>query len=474
MAAVTRVLTAAVVFSLALPAGAQAVPPPNDRRSTPQAVTLPTSVTATTAESTLEPDEPPGCALLAGSVYYELRAPSEDAIVLRFDAAGDLDATLDVFRRIRSQLESVDCQQTDRRGQAGMRFRPVRGGRYLIRVSQRAGSVAGRFRLDVFAPVPAPRPPGERLRARGASRTLDSLQDTSDAWSFRMRAGTTYRLNLAAGPCMSLLVYPPGTSSFDNDSPVGSAGCDGYLLFTPAAGESGRYSLVVQARQGRRGAQRYHLQAARAGIDDTAPGLTLPNYRRLRGSLRGGAVDAVDLYRFSLDRRSALELTLRHEASGTMTLSLLDDRGKRLAGGTTDIARRVAPGRYFVAVRTRNQASGRYTLRRVARTITRTSVTIDGERSAQAPPGRALRVGARVDPGASGPVTFTIERFDPLAGWQFHSQVRAAARGGSATTTFLPPHAGRWRATAQFVGTRAFAPSDAGYASVLVAPPLGT
>ncbi len=37
----------------------------------------------------------------------------------------------------------------------------------------------------------------------------------------------------------------------------------------------------------------------------------------------------------------------------------------------------------------------------------------------------------------------------------------------------LPPTVGRWRARAAFLGTRADAPSDSGYARVLVAEPLG-
>jgi hypothetical protein len=465
---------AVLALALAVPSVAAAAPPPNDQRTAPQILTLPASVTGTTAESTLEADEPPGCAPLGGSVFYEVRAPSDDRIVVRLDAAGDLDATLEVLRRVRSVLEPINCELTDRRGQAGFQFRPVQAGVYLIRVGQRAGSVAGRFRLDVFAPVPAPRPPGSALRARGVSRTLDSLQDTSDAWSFRMRAGTTYRVNLAAGPCMSLLVYSPGTRDFESEAAVARAGCDGYLLFTPAAGESGRYSLVVNAHPRRRGPQTYHLQAARAGVDDTAPGLLLPNYRRVRGSLRGGAVDAVDLYRFSLSQRSAVELTLRHGGSGTMTLTLLSDTGRRLSRGSTEISQRMDAGRYFVAVRTGNQATGRYTLRRVSRTITRTSISIDAKRHAEAAPGRTVRIVANVAPGASGPVTVTIERFDPLAGWQFHREMRITARGGSAETGFLPPSVGRWRASARFEGTREFAPSRSGSASVLVAAPLGT
>ena len=463
---------AVVALALAVPSTAVAVPPPNDQRTAPQVLALPASVNGTTAESTLEADEPIGCAPLGGSVFYELRAPSEDRIVVRVDAAGDLDATLEVYRRVRSQLEPVNCEVSDRRGRAGFQFRPVRNGIYLIRVGQRAGSVAGRFQLEAFAPVPPPSPPGPALRPSGVIRTLDSLQDTSDAWSVRMRAGTTYRLNLAADRCMSLLVYAPGTRDFESEPPTDRAGCNGYLLITPAAGKGGRYSLVVNAHPRHRGPQRYHLQAARAGADDTAPGLQLPNYRQVRASLRGAAVDVVDLYRFSLSRRSAVDLTLRQDGSATMTLVLLTDTGRRLATGTNDVSRRLDPGRYFAAVRTGNNANGDYTLRRVSRTITRTSISIEGDRSAEAPPGRTVRIDANVAPGASGPVTFTIERFDPLAGWQFHRESRTTARGGRAETAFLPPFVGRWRASVRFEGTRAFAPSQSRSASLLVAAPL--
>ena len=459
----------ALALASLVPTAASAAPPPNDERAGAQPIALPASVSGTTTDSTLEPDEPPGCAPLRGSVFYELQAPRRDRIVVRLNAAGALDATVDVFRRTRSQLEPMGCEVTDRRGEAALEFRSVQGATYVIRIGQRANSQAGSFRLDVFTPAPPPRGPGTLLRSRGADGTLDSLQDTQDVWSLRMRAGTTYRLNLTARTCMTLQVHAPGTQDFEDASPEQTSGCDGYLLFTPEAGETGRYSLLVTAQTRRRGEQRYHLQAARAAADDTAPGLPLPNLRRVRGALRGNTVDTVDLYRFSIGRRSALELSL--SSDGGMSLLLLDDRGRRRGGGTV-ISRRIAPGRYFVAVRTRTGAVGRYTLRRIARTITRTSVTIDGERNATAPPGRTVRIGVDVAPGASGPGRVRIERFDPLTGWLFYRKVRTAASGGSAGVAFTPPTEGRWRARASFLGTLIAAPSESGYAEVLVAPPL--
>jgi hypothetical protein len=301
---------------------------------------------------------------------------------------------------------------------------------------------------------------------------LDSLEHTRDAYAYRMRAGTTYRVNVAAGACVRVGVYPPGTRNFENAEPVRTSGCDGYLAFTPGAGESGRYSLLVQAQSRRNGAQRYHLQAAPAGGDDTAPGLPLANLTAVRGSLQGTGVDAVDLYRFSVSERSALELSLDFGGSGSARIDLLNDGGRRLSGSESEISRRIAPGRYYVAVRTRDGGSGRYTLRRVSRTITATRTTIDGTRSARSLPGQIVRIAATVTPSVSGPVTFTIEHFDPLAGWHFLRQVRSTVGAGGGGIAFTPPTEGRWRVRTEFEGTRTAAPSRSGFATLLAAPPL--
>ena len=69
-------------------------------------------------------------------------------------------------------------------------------------------------------------------------------------------------------------------------------------------------------------------------------------------------------------------------------------------------------------------------------------------------------------------MTFTIERFDPLAGWLFFRQVHAGASGGIAAISFTPPAEGRWRAKAAFEGTRIAGPSQSGFATLLTAPPL--
>jgi hypothetical protein len=149
--------------------------------------------------------------------------------------------------------------------------------------------------------------------------------------------------------------------------------------------------LRVSAPRQTRGNHRYRLVVAPANRDDTAPGLVLANDVRVRGTLRGSCVDAVDLYRYTVRRRSDRALTLRTGGSTAFDLLLMDDKGRRLAcacgrTGSQELRRRQGAGRYFVAVLAREGARARYTLRRLSRTITRTTATFRGRRSVTARP----------------------------------------------------------------------------------------
>jgi hypothetical protein len=219
------------------------------------------------------------------------------------------------------------------------------------------------------------------------------------------------------------------------------------------------------------------VQVARAGADDTAPGLELANDDRVRGSLRGSGADVLDLYRFEVSRPSILDLRMATGSSNPFNLQLLGSGGRRMAcgcggEGSQQIRMRLRPGRYFAVVRARQGANGSYRLSRLTRTITRTRVLIDGERDARARPGQTVTIGVTVAPDAAGPVTVDVERFDPLAGWQFYTRFSRRASGGSAAIAFTPPSVGRWRVRATFDGTRVAAPSGPSQASVLVAEPL--
>jgi hypothetical protein len=472
MRSMTALRSAVILVLLAAlaPASALAAPPANDARAGATAIAaLPSTQNGTTAEATTEVAEPRSpCFCNAGSVWYRYVAASDGRLVLTLTAAGDLDATLDAFVQQRSQLTREDSDLTDAKGAASVTV-PVRAGQaILVRVAQRVGSVAGTFKLVFNAAPPEVRPPGRLLGTHGATDTLDRVLKPADAFSYRMRAGTTYRINFIglAVPgidedeqpaCRAALdVYAPGTRDFDDD-PVRSLGCDSYVLFTPGRGGDGRYPLRVRAPSFARGAQRFHLQIAPADASDTAPGLPLTNHQRARGALRGSGVDRVDLYRFTVTKRSQLKLAI----SGThedLTLRLRNDRGHLVEsseGG--DISRRVRPGRYFVSVSADPGVDTGYVLLRSSRTITNTRVSISGATAS-----------VRVNPGVAGTARVTVERLDPEFGWQYVRTVNLHVAGGRGSFALRPTSVGRWRVRAEYLGTRDAAPSTSGFAQVLV------
>jgi hypothetical protein len=447
---------------------ASADPPPNDDRANATPVEAPGSAEGTTAESTPE-ENGSGCDDAPGSVWYRLTAPRTGRLIVQLHANGDLDAVVDVFRVRRSELSGLECDATDRRGDASVAVSVSRNQSYLIRVARQADSVDGTFRLSLQYGRPPASPPGSPLPPRGATGTLQRVVDPSVAYNVRLRAGVTYRFNLATGSCTPLSLYPPGTTSFAR-RPVDRANCGGYMLFTPEAGESGRYILLAEASSARR-AVRYRLMSARARRDDTSPGRFIRNYARVRGRLDATRIDVLDLYRFDVTRRSDLELGL--ETDQNFSVTLLTAGGKRLGRGSDGgLTRRLKPGRYFAAVRAGRGARGSYRLTRVSRAITRTRALVEGRRRATLPPGATASLSARITPGVPGPVVIIVERFDPVDGWQFSRRFRVRSGSGTATVGYNPPGVGRYRFRAEFLGTRGASPSRSGIAFFRVQGPL--
>jgi hypothetical protein len=470
MTAPRSVLLAALLVAAAAPGSALAAPPPNDARASATAIAaLPSTQNATTAEATTEPSEPRSpCLCNAGSVWYRYVAATDGRLVLTLTAAGDLDATLDAYLQQRSQLTREESDVTDSKGAASVSVRVRAGQAYLVRVAQRSGSVAGTFKLVFDAAAPEVRPPGALLGRRGATDTLDRVLKPADAFSYRMRAGVTYRINMVpvalAGvdedeqpDCRARLdVYAPGTRDFEDD-PVRSYDCDSYVLFTPGRGESGRYPLRVSAPSFARGPQRFHLQVAPADASDTAPGLPLANHARARGAVRASGVDRVDLYRFTVTKRSQLKLEISG-ADEDLTLRLRNDRGHLVdSSDGGEIDRRVRPGRYYVSVTADAGVDTSYVLLRSSRTITRTRVSLS-------------RGGGtvRVDPGVTGTARVTVQRLDPEFGWQYVRTIDVHLAGGRGGFALGATAVGRWRVRAEYLGTRDAAPSASGFAQALV------
>jgi hypothetical protein len=372
-----------------------------------------------------------------------------------------MDATVDLFKQIRSKLTWVDCDATDAKGKATIdRDGLDPGADYAIRVGNQTGSVADAFALRVLVPTAPPHPPGRHLPATGVRDHVDRVLNPGDTYWTTMRAGHTMRLSLRTQHCTSLEVFGPGTTDFTDQPADRRLACGGFALFTPT--ETGRHFLVVRAARDR-DVQKYRLQVAPAGRDDTAPGVVIANHDTVRGHVNGG-LDTRDLYRFDVTRRSSLTLVL----AGTPDLTLVRDDGARLAFGSV-AEQHIRPGRYFAAVSGR----GSYSLRLALKAITTASLRVDGRHSATIRPDAVARLSLRVQPRVAGQSLFTVERFDPISGWQFLRTYHPRVSHGSAQVRFRPPSVGRYRVFASYLGSRDAAPADTGVVRLLVQRPLG-
>jgi hypothetical protein len=450
--------------------------PANDERADAQPIhSLPATIEGTTVGATLEPGESESsCGVsTTGSVWYSVRAQSAQRIAFNLAAAGELDATIDIYHAVRSQLLSVDCQKTESHGKASLSFKASKNGLYLIRVAALASSQRAPFTLEVFLPTPAVEPPGLSLPSGGVNGQVDRIQNINAAYSFTMRAGVSYLINLAnktEDACVSGALFAPGTRSFEGGSSLLRVSCGGYRLFTPGPGQGGRYSFEVTPRTSFRGVQRFHLQVAAAGPAETAPGIALGNYAHAHGRLDGRGVRVLRLYRLDITSHSNLTLALTAPRSADFNLQLRNQNGRVIecqcgGSGSQKLQHQLQPGRYYAVVSVRGATAGNFALVRESRTITSTSLSFPAARAA---PGQALGIDVKVSPTASGPVTVEIERFDPVFGWQFYRQARAFVSAGAASLPFVPPAVGRWRAKATYEGSRTSSPSAVGFSYLLV------
>jgi hypothetical protein len=453
-------------------------PPANDTLAGAQAIhTLPASINGTTVGATTEAGEREStCGVPTGaSVWYSLRLTSAQRVGLDLAAGGELDATIDVYHAVRSQLVSVGCQQTEGHGKASFTFKAAKNGLYEIKVAALQNSQLAPFSLEVFLPTPAVQPPGPPLPSDGINGQVDRIQNINAAYSLTLHSGISYMISLANETehgCVSGALFGPGTSSFGGEEEEGGSSggllhlqCGGYRLFTPGPGEGGRYSFNITPLLSHRGIQRFHLQIAPAGPDETAPGLTLGNYARASGYLSGRSVQVLRLYRMEVTSHSNLTLKLSARQSAEFKLQLRNQNGNVIecdceGSGSQTLAHQLQPGTYYAVVAVRNSSSGSFTLERESRTITATSISFS---STKAAPGQGLDIDVKVAPAGSGPVSVEIERFDPVFGWQFYREEHAFVSSGLASIPFTPPAVGSWRAKATYEGSRTDSPSAVGF-----------
>jgi hypothetical protein len=478
---VLGIITSALAIALLGASAANAAPTPPDAllaaapstntREHPQQIrNLPAEVKGTTVGATPEASEPPSsCAgPTENAVYYGYRASATQRVAIELAAEGALEAAVDVYRVMRSQLVPVACHRTGAQGKSSLSFGAEENATYEIRVAALAGSKDAGFTLAAFLPTPAVGPPGPELLASGASGQVDRVQNVNAAYSVVMHTGVSYLINVAnetPGGCVSASLFAPGTRSFEASSPLLRIRCTGYRLFTPRPGESGRYSVEVTPRESFQREQRFHVQVVVAGGAVTAPGITLSNYETAHGRLdsRDGAV--LRLYRVQVHSHSNLMLRLKASSSARLNLQLREQNGRVIecqcgGSGSQTIVRRVFPGRYYAVVSTRGPTAGNFSLFRESRTITKTKIRFA---PLGAHPEQTVSIDVHVSARASGPVTVEIERFDPVFGWQFYRQVQAFVSEGTAQIPFTPTSVGEWRANASYHGSRTASPSGIGF-----------
>ena len=444
---------------------------------------VPSTVEGKTNGAGLSKTEPgPTCGTARGVVWYSVKAPRRGAMAATLEAGGKLDAAVFVMRVVRANEYEAACAETDEHGHAVVAWQAFQGGSYLIGVARLAQSPNGPFRLTLAAAEPAPATPGDALPAGGAQSTVDPVLDNADAWAVQMARGTTYRINLTTpGHCLVLDVFRPGTYSFRLAQPVRSSSCGGYFAFTPGLDGGGLYSLVVRAEGTTPVVYPYHLQAAPYELDDGAPGIELANGQWAAGSLDGHGIDLVDLYHFTVPRTNQqTKIDLEQKPNVGFDLVVLHEDGGRVAcacdaKGRQVLRQHLAPGRYFVAVRSRHKSSGSYRLQVVTRDVTTTSISVNGAQYYEAPAGASVPLTVYVTSAShGGRVQIEIDRLDPLFGWQFASVLNGNVNaGGTFVANWTPPWVGFWRARARFVGTEFSNFSEsADYVRIHVVKPL--
>jgi hypothetical protein len=438
------------------------LPPDNDERGEATPVgRLPATRHGTTLGATS--DAYNNCRMSGGGVWYRFRGPPTGRAIAQL-AVGERDAVIAAFHRVRSDLREIGCEETDNRGNAVLGFATKPGDLYLLLVGDRAGSGPGDFALTIRAGEAPEQLPGRSLPRGGTRGTVDGLTDVNDIWSVHLGQGRTYRISFSSAPCARARLRRGSSTLLSFD-------CRGYTTFTPGPDGGGRYAVEVEAPPNTRRHQ-YRLQVVAAGADDLGVGIELTASSARRGRLSPDGVDVVDLYHFDVVQPSEARLTLVRGIGRSFELVLLTDSGRRLAAGETGLRRRLARGRYVVAVEAPpGTSSGSYRLTLRLRNLTSTSVLVSGSSSSTVAPGTTVSISCLVSPATSrGRVELEIDRFDTLAGWGFYRRIHVTA---GAAFSWRPPAAGRWRVRARFRGTRESAPSSSGYAYVLVAKPLG-
>ena len=159
-----RTLTLVALMLLAVPGTALAAPPANDNRADAESIpAFPHTVSATTAEATVERLDPQvsRCGRVESTLWYRVDTAPDGLIALTVKGAAGVAPVLRIYRRTASAIQEVDCASAGPGGSASASLETVRGSSYLVLVGRRPSTPDGGFELraELFLP------PGNDSRA---------------------------------------------------------------------------------------------------------------------------------------------------------------------------------------------------------------------------------------------------------------------------------------------------------------------
>ena len=446
-----------------------ALPPANDSWRNPQRLgAAPAKVAGSLLGATSESTDPAGCSLAGPTVWYLVTANADGRLGFRISVGPDTDVVVAVQRRVRTTRQTMGCVQTGDNGVGALPVDVVKGGTYLVAVGTVEGSSPGDFALNVLKGQPLEVAPGTQLHQSRADSTVNGLTDINDMWWKVMQRGETYRIAFTStNGCARLRMVPLRNV----EVPLGDISCGGYREFTPGPDGGGKYIFEVVAAK-TTATQAYHLEVARAGLDDLGVGLPLPNLTTRHGSLSTVGVDQVDRYHFAVVRRADVRIALAQPSTRPFLVGLATDDGRQLGWNSSKLSRMLEPGRYVLAVAANHDSgvrtTAKYAVSLVIRALTQTTLTLS---SKELRPHVPLSIHVATQPAPDGGVIeIQVDRFDPWTGWSFYRLVRL--HGPATTLTWTPPTLGRWRIRATYVGNRHFSESRTEYSTLLVAEPL--
>jgi len=457
-------LTSLCLLTAATPALADT--PANDNRADAAQIKAGSTVSGTTVGASRESTDPASCPKDGGaSVWYRYEAPHDGLVRLALKTSGKLDAEVAIYRVDNSTIEREGCAST-RRGSLIMSDY-LDEGEFLIRVSEKKGSKPGSFSLRFSGVLTEPKGPGRLLGRSGrASGSIDGFDHPFVKRSRKLKVGHDYRVrvSIAGGRCATTayLRAPNGGRRW--------LGCRGYSVITPRPGQGGRWTVSLASSA--INDERYDISITPVGNDDLAPGHFVAAFGRAKGSVSGRGPDAQDIYRFDVTKRA--EVTLRLKSKGSMVLRLRNERGRPITSTSVDddtgrIRTRLRPGRFYLVVDASDSAGGAYTLSRLTRVITSTTVRWSQPEHG---PGGSSTLNVDVAGARRGRATVTLERFDPQFGWRYWTRKSLSLSGGHASVTVPTQAIGRYRAKAAYAGSRDASPSHSRKAAYLriVAP----